>query len=391
MFNHPILDIVIGLVFIYLLYSLFVTTIAEIIATKLGLRARNLKEAIDRMLNDEADMNILQRLWDSIKILKNPNNKIVRNFYAHPEIKYLGSSGVFRIPSSFKAVSFSKTLIYLLNCSNSVDPQKIDEELRLKAPKVLGKETADYVLSMWEDSGREVVKFKQQLEAWFDRTMEQATEWYKRKIQIILLLLSFFVAWIFNVDTIGIVKNLSKDKDARDQMVKLATAYIETHPESPKKVSALLDSANAEEYKRQLDSLLAVKKQLENDIAGTQMLLGSSNWLPDSAVVRTEAKTGKKILDLNIDAGLLPANKIPKDYNGSIQFSRSEKWRYFFGALGSRWPGFLITAIALSLGAPFWFDLLNKMMKLRTSIKQPVVSTNTNADNTVLPSDSIKD
>jgi len=31
--------------------------------------------------------------------------------------------------------------------------------------------------------------------------------------------------------------------------------------------------------------------------------------------------------------------------------------------------GWLITALAISLGAPFWFDLLNKLMTLRGSIK----------------------
>ena len=55
MFNNVALDVVIGLVFVFLLYSLFATVVAEIIATKLGLRARNLKEAVDRMLNDEDD------------------------------------------------------------------------------------------------------------------------------------------------------------------------------------------------------------------------------------------------------------------------------------------------------------------------------------------------
>ena len=33
--------------------------------------------------------------------------------------------------------------------------------------------------------------------------------------------------------------------------------------------------------------------------------------------------------------------------------------------------GWLITALALSLGAPFWFDLLNKLMKLRGSVATP--------------------
>jgi hypothetical protein len=33
--------------------------------------------------------------------------------------------------------------------------------------------------------------------------------------------------------------------------------------------------------------------------------------------------------------------------------------------------GWLLTALALSLGAPFWFDLLNKLMKLRGAVRPP--------------------
>ncbi len=31
--------------------------------------------------------------------------------------------------------------------------------------------------------------------------------------------------------------------------------------------------------------------------------------------------------------------------------------------------GWLITAVAISLGAPFWFDLLNKFMVVRSTVK----------------------
>jgi hypothetical protein len=34
--------------------------------------------------------------------------------------------------------------------------------------------------------------------------------------------------------------------------------------------------------------------------------------------------------------------------------------------------GWLITAFAISLGAPFWFDLLNKLMQVRNSVKIPI-------------------
>ena len=37
--------------------------------------------------------------------------------------------------------------------------------------------------------------------------------------------------------------------------------------------------------------------------------------------------------------------------------------------IGWHWMGWLITALALSLGAPFWFDLLNKFIVVRSTVK----------------------
>jgi len=61
MFNNVCLDIFIGLVFIYLLYSLLATIVAEIITTQLGIRALNLKDAIDRMLSDTQGLTRMHR------------------------------------------------------------------------------------------------------------------------------------------------------------------------------------------------------------------------------------------------------------------------------------------------------------------------------------------
>ena len=80
MFNSVALNVVIGLVFIFLLYSLLATILSEL-ASWLGLRARNVKEAIDRMLNDHKETGFWHRLWDSMRLMKNPDNKVVNAFY----------------------------------------------------------------------------------------------------------------------------------------------------------------------------------------------------------------------------------------------------------------------------------------------------------------------
>ena len=33
------------------------------------------------------------------------------------------------------------------------------------------------------------------------------------------------------------------------------------------------------------------------------------------------------------------------------------------------WLGWILTALAISLGAPFWFDLLNKFIVIRSAVK----------------------
>lgn len=388
MFNNIAFDIVIGMVFIYLLYSLFATVLSEMLATWVGLRARNLKEAIDRMLNDEDQKvhGLSYRIIDSLKLLKNPDNLRVRNFYNHPEIKYLGSTGVFKVPSSFKSESFSKTIIYLLSGEGAADKTRIEDRLKklctqdetLTAEEnIFDKETANYVLSIWNNSFGDVVKFKLKLEAWFDRTMEQATEWYKRKIQVVLLILGFLMAWFFNADTFTIIGKLSTDKAAREQMVSMATAYLSNHSE--RHAVAATDSSSAEETSAmtaRYDSLLEVKRQLQSDIDNANSLLGSGAWLPDSVLILTDQFKHKKMYTPLLDESTLLSmrrGKIPAD--GYLTFSTGDKWRYFFGLFFPHFFGFLITAIAISLGAPFWFDLLNKMMKLRTSTKQDTDST----------------
>jgi hypothetical protein len=43
----------------------------------------------------------------------------------------------------------------------------------------------------------------------------------------------------------------------------------------------------------------------------------------------------------------------------------------FLAYIMDRIPGWLLTALAISLGAPFWFDLLNKFINLRAVVNRP--------------------
>jgi hypothetical protein len=207
--------------------------------------------------------------------------------------------------------------------------------------------------------------------------MEQCTEWYKRKIQVVLLVLGFMLAWFFNADTFSIISKLSTDKDARDNLVSMATAYLAAHSDTPNAPILSLTEA-------QRDSLFQVKKQLEEDITKANTILGTGGWLPDTVVVSLNSKNQKTYIPF-IDKASLSEQDKKIEAGNKISFSSCEKWNYFFRLVSHHFFGFLITAIAISLGAPFWFDLLNKLMQLRTSIKQDTDSTNTTASGTVSP------
>lgn len=363
MFNSVALDVVIGLIFIYLLYSLLATVLSEMIASVLGLRARNLKEAINRMLTDDRSGGRFRRLTNSLRIMKDPDNVIINSFYNNPEIKYLGSAGLFRKPSFIRSESFARTLIDELSGNGPATPDKINAVLKISAQNdgngmpqgaqqgALPPETARYILSLWEQASGDIARFSQMLEGWFDRTMEQATEWYKRKIQLVLLIIGFCMAWFFCADTFMIVKKLSNDKNAREQMVSLADIYLQAHPEGGD------------------TSLLEIKKKLDADIAGANTLLGLGGWLPKSVRVSMDYATREKTYTPQVDPACLSVTAL-KISNGTLTFSFMDKLGYFFRLVGHHFFGFLITAIAISLGAPFWFDLLNKVMKLRMTGKK---------------------
>jgi hypothetical protein len=386
MFNSVVLDVVIGLIFIYLLYSLLASILSEIAATAMGLRARNLREAIDRMLNDEKAHGCGGRLWDSIKLMKNPKNPVINAFYNHPEIKYQGSSGIYKSPSNFKAGSFSKAVIELLADKVPLYREDLENKLNMDSLTIcvrnskdqeqkysLDPETARYIRSLWKESQGDIEKFKLHLENWFEKTMVHTLEWYKRKIRWVTFAIGFLLAWFFYADTFVIVKSLSSDKDARDKLVSMANTYIQNNQIAIDTLK-IKTAAGQKNYNDRLDSLLAIKKQLQADMTKANSILGIGGFPPDLVNVRTDEISkaeNVRIYSPSIDSKSLSCED-KKTSDGVIFFTCGKKIAYLFRLFYHHFFGFLITALAISLGAPFWFDLLNKIMKLRTSSKEEI-------------------
>jgi hypothetical protein len=303
------LDVVIGLVFIYTLYSLLTTTITEIIATEIRLRPKFLVKGIRRMLDDDSGTSIFSEA-----------------FFRQPLIKYLAKDSTKK-PAYLAARNFSKILFDVLKLNGTESLRKengdtgVESELK-KIQAVLNdpqsplakSETVVFLKSLLEDAQNDLDKFKANLEQWYDDTMERVSSWYKKKIQWITFFVGLIIACLFNVDTIKIVNKLSSDPVAREQFVMMAQKLAE-------------------------DSVARKIAYGEND---TTQLAADFKQLRKQAL----------------------------ETNDALAMQREEiKWNDLGSTLLLPFLGWLLTAIALSLGAPFWFDLLNKLVKLRTSVR----------------------
>jgi hypothetical protein len=234
MFNSPIYDICLGLIFIYLLYSLLAPIIQEIIASWLKFRQRMLYTAIQRMLEDQAPSLIASfhkyfvTLWANIKHSFagiERKKTLARYFYDAPSIRYLGESRWSNKPSYISAGNFSQTVIKILRkdyngkTTSQVDAIKNTLENNLLH---IDPETLQHLKSLLIDSGYDIDKFRANLENWYEEMMDRVSGWYKRKTQLVLFIVGFGMAILFNIDTIAIYKILSTDHEARAQLVTMA-------------------------------------------------------------------------------------------------------------------------------------------------------------------------
>ena len=449
MFNSPLLDVIIGLVFIFLLYSLLATSINEGIATLFGLRARMLKKAIiDGMLAETKD----DKWWNSTaKYIKGlfmeaystliskrekpeAEKRIGDKFYEHPLIRNYGSSRLFPNASYIPNDNFSVVIKDILkdefqkrideivqykmklvsnndseentrlNLLHSSDMIKIKEIIEYygrcysangSAPpfSIIDKDTWQIFQLHLQNSFYDIEKFTKKMEDWFDDSMNRASGWYKRQTQVVLFLIGMVLAFTFNVDTIAIAGKLSNDKDARDKLVTMAEQAVEKYKDDPKvkrmgdsNGNIIPDTSEAgiihndsifKKYQAKADS---IKAFINGDLkkANDIIALGWGDYGLKKNGDTVLSKYKSCHTTINDEPIIFKTDSIPKKdslyFENLIYKKHWLKYKVGFiiseGTGGKKFLGFLLTALAICLGSPFWFDLLNKLVKIRAAGKK---------------------
>ncbi len=391
MLGITILDVAIGLIFIFFLYSLLATTVQELIASVLALRANMLKKGIKKMLEDqpdnvfsltsifEAGFRPLKNGFTYLRIFicpgyakkigeKNKSN-ITRAFFHQTCISKFGENSFSKKPSYLKPAAFSKALVDLLmDNGKGVSPNiKLDNALAGKTEEIeIDPRTRKLLESFWEESKGDIDAFRKQLEEWYDSMMERVSGWYTRMSQRYVLVFGLIIAISFNVDTISIVHILSKDKDARESMANMATEYVANNPDAMDRINKL----PADSLER-LDTLfLYTDSLIRKDIYDANNLLGAGWTIPK---INSEKAFEKLKFNKYEYEKCIRCLECLDDMEEDEELSRCQRTKFFFCMLftPAKLIGFILTALAISLGATFWFNLLNKLINIRSTGTKP--------------------
>ena len=187
------------------------------------------------------------------------------------------------------------------------------------------------------------------VEQWFNDAMDRAGGWYKRHTQLWLALIGLLFAVAFNIDTIAIATSLWSDPTLRQNVVEQAQKVQLPSPPA--------------------GSQTVTPDQAAQAIRDLNTKLGQDLHLP----------IGWRVVPYHLQTGqictLLPQNTGDIGgvfYNGDCIQVLEAVPNPNVGLL-SKLAGWLITAAAVSQGAPFWFDLLQKVVNMRLSGKKPEV------------------
>jgi hypothetical protein len=348
MFGSVVLDVAIGMAFVYLLLSLIASVVQELLATFMQLRAANLEKGLRSLFSGDSlgsEMDLVNSIYD---------HGLVRGLYSDPKRDSGKLPSIFRklmnwvrvvmrrvigisadkpltiaadpllLPSYIPSRTFALALIDVLNANKKEGAEamaSIKEALATHNNKA-----AQALLALAIDARGDVTAFQRNLEQWFDDAMDRVSGWYKRYTQRALIVIGLLLAIALNVSSVRVARTLWLDRDARQAMVDAAGNYAKEHPAAANQAAP----ADAGQLRDQLQSNVDVFSQVTT-------------------------------------SSLLPLGwKHP--WHFYEDYFRVAPKDAFFAAL-TILAGWVMTGLAISFGAPFWFDTLNRFMVVRSTVK----------------------
>jgi hypothetical protein len=207
-----------------------------------------------------------------------------------------------------------------------------------------------------------VYQTRLQLESWFNDAMDRLSGVYKRKAQLTSFLIGLFLALILNLDSINAATSLWREPALRQAIAAQATEYLqqgstESLDVSSPSISILEPIKNTVQIEMQLSYL-----NIPFGWVSDPMQTSTTCNLYTPSAYGTDGNPSQ-IQGVRIGEVCYPMiNSVPftEDYTPALLI---------------KLIGMLITAAAAAQGAPFWFDILKKLVNIRGTGPNPSETT----------------
>jgi hypothetical protein len=332
MSGFPILDLVVGMIFIYFLLSIISSSVVELILTLSKTRAKLLQKWLLTIFDKQIAVDGEQTV---------PLGQAIMNHCTTTALSGQGSA-----TSYMDAKNFTSALIEKLTFIKD-QPKKVVTDLgevidAISKSEALSPELKRVFILYANgaiQSGAAEVKstfdkftiFRNKIENWYDTSMERVSGHLKSRFAFPLtILVASVVASLGNADSIELAK------------------YLHRNPEITAKIAAQGYLTGKDSTNVRLNHLLEFKAINAKDTLKSEEI---ERNIKDAIATINEAKA-------------VLSQSLPLGWNNVVVIS---------------WPmkilGILVSIFAIIMGAPFWFELLNKIANLRGTGAKPATSS----------------
>jgi hypothetical protein len=191
---------------------------------------------------------------------------------------------------------------------------------------------------------------RQNLEEWFNNSMDRLSGWYRRRAQTLAYVLAISLALIFNIDTLALATRLWQDPAVRNSVTEQALLLANQNPGGITNPSL-----------EQLVILGSRPDWLSLPVGwiGAPVTIDANSSSPVTCSLSSVPGAGLIGIPLLNKCYLITNMPVAQDVSG---------WAI-------KILGVLITGIAAAQGAPFWFDILKRLINIRISGANPVELT----------------
>jgi hypothetical protein len=319
---NMILQVIISVIVVYLIFSVIVYVIVEGISSLLQLRGKTLLNALNRLIGNSELRGVL---------------------YEHPQISKIRRDQ--RLPAYIPSSNVALAIIDLVKDDNTAQPtpgaasphtSAVFNAYQIGLSKIADKDLKR-LLQTVTDHTADLKELSDALEKWYNEYMDRVTGWYKKKIRNVVISVAVLVTLAFNVDSLHVIHEASTDPVLRERLNLLADQVLEDSL-----IKAKVDAART-------------KPMPVPEMVDSSGPLNQDSLNAVLAIHREEFQTLKQ----RTASWNLPVGR-----------------KIIFGEIG--WQallGWVITVFALSAGAPFWFDLLKRVVNLRNTGLKPSGTT----------------